>query len=622
MIAGLLVATLGWVTWHLGGVMGESMGVGFALAMMMVPLVWARWLWLEPTGLPRGWWWPLPMVAYMGWHAWSLSATPGRATMEALHGLWGLAGYWVALHVVRLKEPRRWVGAGVGGLTLLLAVMAFYQRVVDPTWLPMGRVQGIYFQTRSSGLFGVPNTLAAWMLVVIPSAWWLVWRNSRQRPAWALAAGVVASAASAGLVLTLSRGGWLAMFLALVIWGVVGLSGGWRRRVSWAVLVLVLFGGALGWGYVKLPQLRDRLDTMVKFRGERTRPMMWEAAGKLWLDAPWWGTGGGSYHSLVDRHRPVGFRDAPQWAHNDYLNTLSDYGVVGMVLGWGIFGWVVWQTQRRHREQRRREQAEKGRQASDSAWKTAIGVGLCGGLLATAVDFHLHLPALLWLMILLLAEWTHGRRRGDPGPRKANVAVSSALRGSALLVVTVGALGLGWWSWPRFQAEALRFQAQEQIDGFAKRTPLAPSQADLAPVLEALVRATQLAPEHEAGWNQLAMAMALRAHAERAHTAQIGREAEAAARRALALSPEVAMHWVSLGVALDLQGKWAEAGLVFGRAIKMAPTNARVWFYQGFHFSHKTSTHALARAALATCLRLDGGIPQAKTLLSTLKRSP
>ena len=34
VIAGLFVGTLAWVTWHLGGAMGQSMGWGFAVAML------------------------------------------------------------------------------------------------------------------------------------------------------------------------------------------------------------------------------------------------------------------------------------------------------------------------------------------------------------------------------------------------------------------------------------------------------------------------------------------------------------------------------------------------------------------------------------------------------------
>ncbi|WP_221030348.1 O-antigen ligase family protein [Actomonas aquatica] len=619
LITGLYLGVLAWVVWNLGGVMARPMGAGFAGAMAVVVLVWLRWLVLDATGLPRGWWWPLPMLAYAGLHVGGLSATPGRAVMDALLGVWGVAGWWGALHLVRFKETRRWLWLGVGLITVVMGLLAFYQRAVDPTWLPLDRIQSKQYQERSSGPFGVPNNMAAWMLMVLPPAWWLTWRCLRKRPEAALTAGVVAVLASAALVLSLSRGVWLAAFLALAVWATVGRSGGWGRRFGLGVAVLVVAGGLVAWSYAKLPVVRDRMDIMVEYRGERTRPMMWSAAWQTWQDSPWTGSGGGSFEAVLEKHRPAPFRDAPKWVHNDYLNVLSDYGVVGFGLSWGLAAVVLAGTAWRH-SRRRVAQADGGeRVAFDDGWRTAVGVGLLGLLLASVVDFHFHIPAVVWLAALAAAEWTGGRRRGDAVPR-ATVRTSRVRRIGAAAVGLV-AVVLAVLAWPRYVAEQHRFLGRELTDKLADRGG-APSEEDLAAILVHFEAATRLAPEHELGWAELSMAIALQAHVEPERKVELGREAEVAARRALALSEAVAWHWVRLGVALDLQGEWAEGGLAFGRAVKLAPTNARVWFYQGFHFSQKAHTHALARVALATCLRLDGGIRQAKALRADLERSP
>ncbi len=615
----LFVGTLAWVAWHLGGVMGESMARGFLAAMAVVPLVWLRWLAVKPTGLPRGWWWPLPMLVYAAWHARSLSATPGRATMEALFGVWGVAGFWVALHVVRIKEARRWVLIGVSLLTLVMAAAAFYQRVVDNLWLPMGRTQVEHYLTRSSGTFGNPNNLAAWMLLVIPPAWWLTWRQMRRRPGVALAAGVLAAGATAGLALTLSRGALLALVMALVGWAWFGLAGGRRMRLLVAGGVLAVCGTGLIVATVKVPNVRDRLETLIKFRGELTRPQMWRSAWGLWLESPWIGSGGGSFEGLVDKHRPIGFRDGPKWAHNDYLNTLSDYGVVGFVLSWGVAAGGLATVAAAHGRRRRAHSATGRTRDFDDGWKMAVGVGIGAFLLATAVDFHLHIPALAWFAALAVAEWSEGRRRGMPAPTGAGPGWGAGI--AAVGTVTSVVVALGMFAWPRYGADELRFRGRELTDRLAEHGPAAPTVGDVEPILILFRDATRLAPEHETGWAELSMTLALQAHYTRDRSEEIGREAEQAARRALALSDQEAMNWVRLGVALDLQGRWGEAGLAFGRATKLAPTNARVWYYQAFHFSQKAPTHALARSALATCLRLDGRIRQAKALQAALERS-
>ena len=624
VIAGLFVGTLAWVTWHLGGAMGQSMAWGFAVAMLALPLLWLRWLVWCPCGVPRGWWWPLPMLAYVGWHVVSLSATPGRAAMEGLHGLWMLLGFWIALHVVRLKEARTWVFIGVGAITLVAVALAFYQRAVDPAWLPMGRRQVAQYLSRSGGPFGAPNNFAAWLVLILPPAWWMTWREVRRQRGRAVFLGLVATAASAALVLTVSRGGWIALSVAGVVWALVGLGGSWGRRLTLSVGLLLFIVASVGAGYVALPTVKDRLDPMVTYRGERTRPFMWEAAWKLWQDHPIWGSGGGSYEVLFEEYRPLGFRDAPQSAHNDYLNILSDYGLVGFGLSWGIAGVAFWCIAREHRTTRHRHRDQGRPDVPDDAWKTAVGIGLLAVLLATAVDFHLRIPAVTWLVALALAEWLGGRKRGDADPGAAAGALSRGI-GPALGVLTlsvaVAAASVGA-AWPRYRASESRLHVGERIDALATRGAEKPNQRDLAPILALLQEAVELEPGHEENWAQLSMVLALQAHGQPERAGAIGEEAEIAARRALALSEDVAWHWVRLGVALDLQGRWSEAGLAFGRAVKLAPRNARVWFYQGFHFSLRPMTHALARSALATCLRLDGRIHQAEALRAELARSP
>ena len=60
------------------------------------------------------------------------------------------------------------------------------------------------------------------------------------------------------------------------------------------------------------------------------------------------GKGGGSFDALLEKHRPEGLWETPKYAHNDYLNTLMEYGVIGWVLGFGVaIGTIVWGVRRR-----------------------------------------------------------------------------------------------------------------------------------------------------------------------------------------------------------------------------------------------------------------------------------
>ena len=55
--------------------------------------------------------------------------------------------------------------------------MACYERFSQPDWLMMGRTQADQFLGRSSGPFGIPNSLAALLLLLNPATWVLAFRR-------------------------------------------------------------------------------------------------------------------------------------------------------------------------------------------------------------------------------------------------------------------------------------------------------------------------------------------------------------------------------------------------------------------------------------------------------------
>ena len=49
----------------------------------------------------------------------------------------------------------------------------------------------------------------------------------------------------------------------------------------------------------------------------------------MWRDHVWFGVGPGHYDAYFRLYRPQSMQARPEYAHNDYLNTLADWGVVG-----------------------------------------------------------------------------------------------------------------------------------------------------------------------------------------------------------------------------------------------------------------------------------------------------
>jgi Flp pilus assembly protein TadD len=139
---------------------------------------------------------------------------------------------------------------------------------------------------------------------------------------------------------------------------------------------------------------------------------------------------------------------------------------------------------------------------------------------------------------------------------------------------------------------------------------------------DAFARAVALDPKNAQAWADLSYALSLWMHEEPARTKELGREAEVAARRALALTAVLPEAWVRLGVALDMQDRWVEAGQYFARAVELAPAAVNFRYYFAYHLSLRPVTQALARSTVDACLLLDPYHRAAQALRHQLATSP
>lgn len=596
----LLAGNLVWTTLCLGGYRPETMIVTSALTAALLVLHFAGRCIHAPV-LPRlhAWGWlPLPFLAYaaanagwitpvswLGWHDWLW-----WAQMTAV--------FWVVLNLSDQARATRWLLGTLAGVAFGAVVLAAYQVFVRPDWLMLGRQQAEQFIGRASGPFGIPNSLAALLLLVLPPTVALVVRpgaSATQR----VVAGYLAMVFGVGLVLTASRGAWLALVvIVLAAPLVVGRrSWGWRlRRLGLAGLLVVAMGVA---AYFTLPTMRGRFETMIRESGEWTRPIMWRGAWQLFVANPVWGSGAGSYNVLFEKQRPVHFQMDAQWAHNDYLNTLSDYGAVGFGL---FFGAVAWMCCLGFRRVRRDGWApDDGLLADPRVWR-GIALGLAAFGLQLFVDFHLKIPALAMTLAVLAALLARRIQAPDLRAREALGCFGRRLVAAAFAIgVIVGAWG---YVVPHYRAEALRYPARQAIDKLAA-LPVEAYREMLAGPKEMLDRALTIDPTNAQAWADASYATSLWGHIEPDRMSELGRDAEKQANTALALSTVVPEFWLRHAVALDMQGRWMEAGASCIKAMDLAPSHALVWYYYAYHLSLDPTGIPQARAAVAICLRLD-----------------
>jgi O-antigen ligase len=635
LLVALLAIDLAWTTMCLGGYRAEVMVLTSALngALLIVYLL-GRVFGASGTPLvstasapgrstsasnsvqvsashPAGWW-LLPFLIYAAINALMVSPVRWLAWHDWLFWAQMIAVFWVVLNGVESRSAQTVLIAALVSIAAVSVGMACYQRFVQPEWLMLGRTQAGQYSGRASGSFGAPNNLAALILMLLPVTAAAALRRGINVFARMICAGLAVFLAI-GLVLTISRGAWLGLILALSSWPLFMGGRSWRRRLGMGAAILAFALAICAGLYFAAPKVRARIDALVRDSGERSRPILWRAAGRIFLEHPATGGGAGSFNILFERYRPEGFHDEPEWAHNEYLNTLSDYGGIGFLLFFGAVAVIVWRCFRARASNE--GEAADARQWRGLLYLPACAIGLLAFAFQLAVDFHLKIPALAMTFAIIAALvvqhfWPPLPVTAAPRPWIRNLCLLGACGVVAGVVLFVR---------PHYRAEGVRYAARRTIDRLALEAVSKEAEESIIEHARAAFReATEIDPGNSQAWADRAYgdALASRFHLERSEA--LGSEAESFARRALAGAPIASEYWLRLGVALDMRGRWAEGSVAFAEALRLAPAVAQSWYYQAYHFSLRAASRPLARAAVATCLRLDPGNREAEALRQRL----
>jgi O-antigen ligase len=593
-----LLATLAWTTLCLGGFLAETMAVSGPLVLGLG--AWGGLLWAfgegeGPRVINRAVFLPVPFLLY------ALAGTLGWAPAAWL--AWGEWLLWLQMWVVFFlvlhfgrSRVHTWAIAGTFALIVFAGVgMAIYQRFSDPYWIMLGRKQAGQFFGRSSGMFGIPNSLAGLIELLLPVCLALLFSRA-VRPGVKIVCGWFAGLCLLALALTGSRGGWLSLALTLLLWPMLA-SRKWKKKLIGTIVVSVLVSGGLWMLYHGSEYARQRMEPFLDGRFELSRPKVWSTGVKIWEEHPWIGTGAGSFDVVFDQYRPAGYPDRVVWAHNDYLNTLSDHGLVGFALwagaGLGLMG-LGWMGIRRSQL----SGTAVGNIFGLTKWKLGLWLGLLAFALHLVVDFHTKIPALAYAAAISMALVL----RDEAGLRRAVPRLAAWTAGSALALVAVGlAVKVAR---PLYQAEARRFEARRSIDQYARH-----QRGDLGAIAVSsraeLAQSVRIDPANGQAWSDLSYATVLRGVNAGGNRVWAGHAAELAADRAIELCPVNAEFWVRKGVALSLQGGRPDAEDCFRRATELAPQGAGWWYAYARYLQAFPLRKDDALQALGTCLGLD-----------------
>jgi O-antigen ligase len=189
--------------------------------------------------------------------------------------------------------------------------------------------QGQTAEGRAEGSFGHPNTLATFESLALPGA--LALALAGRGPMRALAAAAFALA-FAGLVLSLSRGGLLAIAAAV---GVMALWAPVRRVALVAALVIVPFAlaGASPLGDVQvIDTVSQRISSVEYSAQENQRLDIWAATPEIIMDHFLFGVGTGQFAEVAPTYGLVSTVEEGTFehAHNIPLTIAAELGLIGL----------------------------------------------------------------------------------------------------------------------------------------------------------------------------------------------------------------------------------------------------------------------------------------------------
>lgn len=271
------------------------------------------------------------------------AAVPYDARIEVLKIGSYLAAYWAWTEL--LARKRRW-RIVLGILLFVVTLIAWYALIQDArgTRFVLNLTRPESYQMRASGTYFCPNHFAHLLELVIPVSLALMFMRASKWPLRILA-GYSFLLFLPVMFLTQSRSGWIGTAVGLFVTScMIGLRKGKKIFLAILLVVPLLFSvAAVGFWYGS-ETVRTRVrgakigsqDGAVQIRLE-----IWTDTIPMIREKPWFGHGPAAYQWVYPRFRRNTAQLLFNYAHNEYLHSLADYGAVGLGLFALVFAVVV-----------------------------------------------------------------------------------------------------------------------------------------------------------------------------------------------------------------------------------------------------------------------------------------
>jgi len=317
-----------------------------------------------------------------------------------------LGGLLVYLFVACVFTEAKWRIRFLFFLLVVAAVQVFIGIIQfrrGDNYMPIPGLHRFDYEWRASGFYVCPNHLAG--LLEVLGLFALSITCWSRYPLWTkILTGYAAAVCYLGVILTGSRGGYLSAMTSIAVFVVLSL---WlsRRNSSGLFWRMTALGAALailaGIGVTLVIRKSDSLTGRAQNIFETSNPRLdlWRAAIQQWKLAPALGTGSGTYLYYGRQFRAPAIQVDPVRAHNDYLDLLAEYGLVGIAL---MAGFVVVHLRSGGQQIAGANQKHHSSSSRLLSNGLALQIGAVTSVSAYLVhsifDFNLHIPANVLLM--------------------------------------------------------------------------------------------------------------------------------------------------------------------------------------------------------------------------------
>jgi len=484
-----------------------------------------------------------------------------------------VVGYATIFFTCRYGLARRTCGLVLLGLLVALGVFETgfgYYLSNHLDWCPFGPTEILhqYYAPRWVGTYACPNHYGAILVMGMGAALAFA---SFSKFSWPvrIVFFYLAAIMLAGVICSASRGSMLGACASIAALSIFGVRYGmvrWWLPVTGGILLIGGFVLVLSQSQLVQSRLDEVRQTVNQgsFDGY-IRIKLAHDALRIAADHPLFGTGPATFVFVHPRYQDSTFTHLAVLTHDDYLNTLDDYGGVGLAIA--LF-FVIAVTGKFFRRPR-----------ATSHWqdRVLLAAGFTGWsalLLHSFVDFNMHIPANA-LMLFALTGMALRRFASEPGQARTGLTLPSVPLAVVLAVigvaygVEVGRSAISDIIYEHAFARSLDAMPNDSVAAAHEALKFDPNNV---PALIFLGDTQRIEAAHYDKPEDIAKRLGL------------GEKAADAYREALRQNPLDDTIEASLGLTFDLMYRYPEAYFCYANALRHQPYDGQFWFRLGNHF--------------------------------------